>query len=225
MSTQLTVTDWKTFLHQRRSYIFVARENWFENAKYFTLHTCWTLISPQEWQLFETSGKWQLCQRKHKNILGTTSHRTHPFLELMNNTQRRFLWRLKAGSSKKVPTIQQDRVPQFRSSVKSRQYSLEPLDTDTFRNRSGNISKHRLENQEPSGGCYQNYPLVNWSSLPVAAVTYLTQRREKHLNVGAHKFDFLSFYSKFADQLCSSKKKRKVRKALMIYFDCAYVLL
>ena len=212
LSTQLTAIDWKLFLHQRRSYILVARENWFENAKYFTLHTCWTLISPQEWQLFETSGKWQLCQRKHKNILGTTSHRTHPFLELMNNTQRRFLWRLKAGSSKKVPTIQQDRVPQFRSSVKSRQYSLEPLDTDTFRNRSGNIPKHRLENQEPSWGCYQNYPLVNWSSLPVAAVTYLTQTREKHLNVGAHNSIFYRFILSLQISCVVQKRNEKFER-------------
>ena len=42
------------------------------------------------WQLQETSESWQLFQRNHKNILGTASHRTHPFLELATSPKRAF---------------------------------------------------------------------------------------------------------------------------------------
>ena len=44
-----------------------------------------------------------MCQRKHKkNIMGTASHGTQLFLELLWNTLRRFLRRLRARSLKKL---------------------------------------------------------------------------------------------------------------------------
>ena len=50
----------------------------------------------RRWQRWETSKSWQLIQQKHKrNILGTASHGTCPFLELTRNITHSFLreWR------------------------------------------------------------------------------------------------------------------------------------
>ena len=44
-----------------------------------------------------------MFQGKHKNFLGTASHRTHPFLELLKCISRSFPRRSKAGSLKNRP--------------------------------------------------------------------------------------------------------------------------
>ena len=62
-----------------------------------------SIIPFKRWERKKTSENWQLFQGKHKNILGTASHGTRPFLELLRITSHRFLRRLKAGSLKKCP--------------------------------------------------------------------------------------------------------------------------
>ena len=115
---------------------------------------------------------------KHKrNILGTASHETLPFLKLTRNISYKFLRRLKAESQKTVPGVQQDRVPHFGCSVWSRRISLEPTDTDALRNRSGNIPEHKRGKPENEWGRLPDWA-SSWSRhLPQPDYTKLWPRR------------------------------------------------
>ena len=104
----------------------------------------------KRWQHWETNKSWQPFQEKNKrNILGTASHETLPFLDLTRNISQKLLKGLKAKSLKNCP----------RSLAgQSRAFALSKLDelllNQQIRTHSGTVPgsfrNTKMENEEPN---------------------------------------------------------------------------
>ena len=156
------------------------------NKKHRTVQSSlvFNFSSLKKWQYWEASKSWQLFQGEHKKILGTASHRTGSFLELLQNNLRRFLRRLKAGSLKNCPrnTTGQSVASQvlYRNKMTffwTHSYGHSP---EPFREHPGTMT-WKTDNR--IGIVPRMTPIPNWSSLPGRPALQLTQTRRRPLTI------------------------------------------
>ena len=98
-------------------------------------------------------------QEKHKrDILGTPSHETRPFLELTRNISHEFPRRIKAESIKTVPGAQQDKVLILGALSKLDEFRLSPQVRKRSRTVPGTFRNTNVENQEANEDRSQDNP-------------------------------------------------------------------
>ena len=138
------------------------------------------------WQHWETSKSWHPFQEKYKsNILGTASHGPRLFLELTRNISDKFLRKLRAESLRNCP-----RNPSRTHSCivgalsKLDELLLKPQIRTLLGIVPGTSRNTDFENQEPSGDCSQNIPILNWSSLFLTLATQLTRTQKRPVTIG-----------------------------------------
>ena len=159
-----------------------------------------SLFPSKGWQHWETNESWQPLQEKYKiKILGTASHETRP-------EHTSFWGDWKQSHWKTVPEVQLDRVPHFGRSVLITRISLEPTDTDAFRNRSGNIPERKCGKPGNEWGRLPEWSSSSSRHLPQRDYTKLWPRSCTGQTVMAsvHKYqfcfwqNFLNFIKDFA---------------------------
>ena len=99
----------------------------------------------------------QLCQVKHKSVLGTTSGKIHPLLDLVKSTVLKFLRRLKEEFLRNYPKNSAGQCRGSWVSVQVRRSSLEPTDMDNLRSRYWNISERRRKKPGTKWGLFPRW--------------------------------------------------------------------
>ena len=94
-----------------------------------------------------------------RNILGTASHETRPFLELTRNISHKFLRRLKAESLKNCPRSSARQSPAFLGALSNLdEFFLNPQIRTHSRIVPGTFWNTNVENQEPNEDRSQDDP-------------------------------------------------------------------